>query len=350
MQGNYRKIISRVDAESLLEHYGARNLYRKNDELVHSCLIDKVHPHHKNGDESPSASMNAESRLYSCYSYGGGDVLWFIQEMEDVDRAGAFNILSQFVTDRWDDDRSSVLDMIKKIMKQDDSEVAAPTYSPIILRPWAGIHPYLTNERQLNLHTLQRYNVGYDEKERVIIFPHFWQGNLVGYQKRALTVENYPKTKPDKNGLIPKYKNSPGFPKDSSLFNFDVVQSRGTKSVVVVESVMSVLKAESWFDEGHTDWGNVLCTFGGKVTNSQIDILRQFESVILFFDNDQSGWSGVTHLYEGLKKFCKLYTIELPEGLDLADLDCEIATEVMTTKRLAQMSINSYKKKLEARK
>lgn len=352
-RANYREMLKRIDAQTVLDHYGARNVFEKPGrdgtiEYVHSCLIDTITPHHTNGDESPSASMSSKL-AYHCWSYGGGDVLWFIQEMEDCERDEALHILAGFVEDT-DEPRKSALEYIKEIYKHGKSEEAPiPNYSDIILEPWYIVHPYLTDIRGFNEQTLQRYGVGYDNTYHQIVLPHWWEGNLVGYQKRRIDEGPWPKTPlyDLKGKLIPKYKNSVDFPKDKTLFNYDTVQGRHEDSVIIVESVMSVLRAESWVDEGHRSWGNVLCTFGGKVLEKQLEILTQYEEVTVWMDNDPAGWAGTIKLYNALKGFCTVKIIDGPKDLDLGDLDREAAEEVRTSQKSGSLVINQFRNRIK---
>lgn len=69
-QGLYQEYLRRIDCEKVLDHYGARNAFRVGDEVQHSCLLDRVDPHHNNGDENPSARMNLEKKSYICIGPG----------------------------------------------------------------------------------------------------------------------------------------------------------------------------------------------------------------------------------------------------------------------------------------
>lgn len=344
----YRKVLRRVNPLAVLEYYGAQNIYQKGDELIHSCLLDRVYPHHSNGDKSPSASLNTEKLVYNCFTGGGGDILWLVQELERCDRVHALDRLSRLGMEDWEEnDLQSALDNVRKLLRSDTFEAPMPTYSTFILEPWLAIHPYLTEARGLSEETIMRYKLGYDPEDVRIVIPHFWNGKMVGYQKRALTDERWPMT-PITNGEgVPRYWNSPNFPKDSTLFNYDNVVARDCDSVVVVESAMSVLKAETWYDE-YGEYGNVVSTFSGKVNQQQIDHLKRFGTVILAMDNDSSGWGGTIKLYNGLKGFCKVFIIDTPDKLDLGDLTKPSQFDSwLATKSLGALSIGKFRKRIE---
>src|SRR4051812_1469073 len=104
----YRNVLAKVDGMAVLEHYGAKNIVRNGDELIHSCLLDKVHPHHSHGDSSPSASLNDERMLYNCWSFGGGDIVWLVQEMEGISRRRALQRLAEFIEDPYSETSKSM--------------------------------------------------------------------------------------------------------------------------------------------------------------------------------------------------------------------------------------------------
>src|SRR6476659_8685083 len=118
-----RRKISLIDPYEVLRMYGARNVspHKKENgqtELIHSCLIDRVEPHHSNGDENPSASLNAELLKYSCFSYGGGDLLWLIQKMEGTDRRGVLAVLSRLLQGK-EQTSEQFLDELERIFVKD---------------------------------------------------------------------------------------------------------------------------------------------------------------------------------------------------------------------------------------
>jgi DNA primase len=333
----YKNVLAKVDAMAVLEHYGADNIYQQNDEIIHSCLIDKVHPHHAHGDATPSASLNAENKLWNCWSYGGGDIVWLVQEMEGCDRLSALERLSAFIEDPMAETSQSLIEILKEKFKAEEPPASIPTYSEFILRPWKKIHPYLAS-RGISDATVISHKVGYDDEEDKIVFPHFWKGKLVGYQKRRLDSPwNSIPTK-----VSPKYKNSADFPRDSTLYNLDQVIASSSETVIVVESVMSVLRAET------LGFVNVVATFGGKVTEEQIDCLKNFKKVILFMDNDASGWSGTVKLYNGLKDSCTVMIVEAPEGKDMGDSESlQDLEDMLSTQKFGPLVIGKFLQRVE---
>jgi hypothetical protein len=100
----YREYRRRLDVRAVLEHYGAENSYEQSGsdgttEIIHSCLIDRVEPHHTNGDANPSAACNVDKKVYICYQWWGGDLFHLIAKMEGKESlADIVPILGQFLT------------------------------------------------------------------------------------------------------------------------------------------------------------------------------------------------------------------------------------------------------------
>ena len=84
----YYRYLHSLDAREVLVHYGAEHVTEQpgedgTTELVHSCLIDRVEPHHRNRDANPSASVNVEKRKFICYaSQWRGDLFHLVMKME----------------------------------------------------------------------------------------------------------------------------------------------------------------------------------------------------------------------------------------------------------------------------
>jgi len=310
----YEEYKRRLDARAVLEHYGAENISEipgrdGSIEVVHSCLLDRVEPHHRHGDQNPSAACNLDFKLYCCYSYWSGDLFHFIAKMERKDHlADILPVIGEFL----DEGTSSSEDFLSEVSRilggVDLHPIDIPSYSPKVLEPWGYSHPYMREVRGIGLEASSKLQIGYDPDTNRIVFPHFWRGDLVGWQKRAIpSGYDYPATVPD----YPKYKNSTGFPKSTTLYNFDSIDPN--EPVIVVESPMSVAKAvELGFD-------NVIATFGAKVSKVQIEMLKDFDRVVIWFDDDPAGQAGERKLLNGLWSHPNVRVVEPDSGKDLGD-------------------------------
>lgn len=328
----YSHYRGKLDVRQVLEHYGAQNVSETvssdgTTELVHSCILDHVEPHHANGDQHPSAWANVEKGLYCCSVYWSGDVFHLIQKMEGTD---TFNEVAPMLSDFFIGGTRSAVNFRKdldKIFTESSSySVSIPRYSERVLDAWRGDvqHPYLFAQRGISHEAIGLLKLGWDRRENRIVFPHFWDGNLVGWQKRSI-----PRVA---SGLDwqwkctlnqwPKYKNSTGFPKSETLYAHDLARGCYPDEVVVVESPMSVAKAYSL----GTLKPSPVATFGAKVSKRQIELLREFDRVIVWFDDDTAGINGCYKIVSSLYRHTEVLVVTPDKGKDLGD--CQSREEV----------------------
>lgn len=313
---DYRR---RLDAREVLAHYGAENMREVQGpggttEIIHSCLLDRVEPHHTHGDQNPSASCNLDRKLYVCYSYWGGDLFHLIAKLEGKENlTDIVPLIGDFLTGATSSSQDFA-DKMDAFFATQSYSIELPAYSQKVIEPWMLSHPYL-RERGVTLTASSLLKIGYDHVENRIVFPHFWAGNLVGWQKRAIPNNpgNWPGTRPES----PKYRNSTGFPKSETLYNFHFERSaQGGGQSIVVESPMSVAKAVS------LGIPNVVATFGAKISATQIELLyRNFDEVIVWMDNDPAGRIAEKKLVKGLCRNTVVRVVSSDKDMDLADYD-----------------------------
>lgn len=292
------------DAEEFLrDTLGAKNITRHNDELIHSCLLP--FGLHRNGDRNPSASLNEDKFVYNCFSCGGGSLLWATQNILQISRDEALRILQARVSPS-NFSTSKFIEHLEKLWNDEVEDLVLPRYSSKMLEPWLCYSEYLdkrgvSREVQklmktgINFDNMDQYSGGWITQPRLVI-PHFFDGELRGWSMRKLIPEQ----------VGPKYKHTPSFPKDHTLFNYD--RAKIHNIVYVVESPLSVLVMMS------QGINNVVATFGAAVTNRQVEIMRRFERVIVFPDGDKAGYSALLKpkfgLADRLSKFTDVWIVD----------------------------------------
>lgn len=317
----YQEYRRRLDARKVLEHYGVENDHDEvtaagETEVVHSCLLDRVDRHHNNGDAHPSASANLDRKLYVCYSYWGGDFFHLIQKMENKSSfAEIVPVLAGFLgdaTSEADEFAAEAESLLAAFLARPAAYAAdLPSYSDRVLSPWAFVHPYL-HERGIDSATASRLQIGWREDDNRIIIPHFWNGNLVGWQARA--VPHRPGQWPGTAVPHPKYRSTSGFPKSDTFF-YDHSRPRPTAgSVVVVESPFSVVKAVALGLDVP-----VLATFGAKVSKTQVEMLADFDRVVVWSDPDTAGTMMTRRLAQALHRRTLTEVVRPDDGMDLGD-------------------------------
>lgn len=349
----YKEYLQRLDASAVLDFYGVENaseVHRHDDttEVIHSCLLDRVEPHHMNGDRNPSASCNLTKKLYVCYAYWGGDLIHLIQKMErkdDFERV--IPHLGRFLGEATVTQDVFRAELERLFAGQSVYELELPSYSDRVLLPWATSHPYLREVRGVSLEACSELRLGYDQRENRIVFPHFWDGKLVGWQKRAIPgkPERWPATDPD----WPKYKNTTGFPKHETIYGYDRARAEVTRTgstVVVVESPMSVARSVSLGTSVP-----VLATFGASPSPRQIDLLKEFDNVVVWMDPDPAGLLAEKKLVRGLYRHTKVRVAQSDSGMDLADYQTleEVETKIEEAQP-ASMRMSEYQEREYARR
>lgn len=317
----YQEYRRRLDARKVLDHYGVENDREEvtasgEVEVIHSCLLDRVDRHHNNGDANPSASCNIDRKLYICYSFWGGDLFHLIQKMENKSSFSEIvPLLSPFLSESAldNDDWTRVSQkMLADLVSPGAYSISIPSYSERILTPWAFVHPYL-HERGIDSQTASDYQIGWREDDNRIIIPHFWKGNLVGWQARS--IPERPGQWPGSPVSFPKYKSTSGFPKSDTLFyNHSRGPWKSGGSVVVVESPMSVIKATALGLEVP-----VVATFGAKVSQTQMSILADFDHLIVWPDPDPAGDLMARKVVSSLHRMCSVEVVTPDDDRDLGD-------------------------------
>jgi hypothetical protein len=307
---------------SLLAEFGVTQIQPgRRGELVHACCLP--HGRHKSGDSNPSASLNYLKLTYNCLGCGNsGGLLWFIAECRGTSATEASGWLaSETGTDGTVQDLSALMEFFDSLYgKTAEVLPPIPKLDPSVLEPWLLIHPYMTEHRLIPVDNLKQFRVGYGtfrvkigedrwvDSERIVI-PHFWKGDLTGWQSRRLY----------KSDGTSRWKNSADFPKDITIYNY--VERRAS---IVVESPMNVLRHAHHLTTMES-------TFGAAVTDRQVRLLSRHPEVVLWFDNDLAGWDATEAVGEALEPYCKVRVVDSPYAADAADMPDQLAAELVGT-------------------
>ena len=178
-----------------------------------------------------------------------------------------------------------------------------------------------------------RFSGGLGTTSGRIVFPVYMSGVLTGWQARVVETTTpkgrravwhgekegwiYPIKNDDESWsdcAVPKYYTCPGMKRYSALFGFDRAISQGRDLVVVVEGPIDCLKVGQ----------KAICTFGSKITNQQIRIIKSnWDKHIVWIldqdiDTDSKWFKGVeAEMSEGVES---LYWMKLKTAKDPGDL------------------------------
>lgn len=316
-----------VDFERVLDELGILVTEVRRGEHMASCPL----PSHPGVDANPSFSVNEDSLLWHCFTCddGGGLPSLVIRVLgleDDSETDTAWQKALRWLlsyTDHAVDTDMELVESVERYLQR--SQIAPkrfrsptlPSLSPRLLQGLKTAPVALTAKWHITQEsTLEHFQVKYDEKHSrkdyvgpALIIPHFFQGNLVGYQERWLDE--------DRPSAIPKYTNTDDFPKKETLFNWDgaIDAGRAGDGVLVVESVMTVIRL---FEIGIP----AVSTFGASVKDEQLRLLGSLPTVILAFDNDGPGKKATKKVADGISDYTDLWIVPFAPGekSDLADL------------------------------
>ena len=315
-EGQLSEIFNGLDAYVVLQDIlGVGEIQESGDELIHSCHLNIGN--HKNGDRSPSASLNKDTLLFNCFTCGGGSVIWLVQNSLSITREEAIARLMGEVNGTTIVPIEDFIKRLEGVFEPNHHETTdIPVYSDTLLRRWEGPCDYLTSRgvsEAVQREMRTGVEVGRSEFSKSpegqqmvtldrVVLPHFMKGKLVGWVARK--IQEVPG--------VPKYRNSKGFPRGAWLFNLD--NAIAHDEVYVVESPMSVLVMKT------RGIDNVVATFGAKVDKQQMELLRNFRKINVFMDGDIAGRIATQHIIESLGTYTKLSIIETPDDEDPATL------------------------------
>jgi hypothetical protein len=303
---------------SLLDEFGVDDVrLGGRGELIHGCVLPWGN--HKDQSRNPTASLNYLKLTYKCLGCGsGGGLLWLIQVMRGSEGEGSK--AARAWLNKETGLGQQIMDLGKLVQyldalydKRGNQRNPIPTYSAKVLEPWLLIHPYLTDPieakgRGIPVEAVTRLKLGYDSARDRIIIPHFMGESLVGWQARRLSASD-----PD----LVKYRNSPDFPKDQSIYNYDYIAPETT----VVEAPLSAAK--------HVLDIHIEATFGATLTERQLQLLSKHNYLVFWFDNDPAGWKATRAACEMLCRYTTVMVVESPWAQDAGAVDTEDAKELI---------------------
>lgn len=325
---DYLYLSGRIDVPALLDDLGI-DLGFQLKEHQFMCHCPNLTGNHLNGDQNPSFGFNDEKLAFNCFSCGGGNVIEMVQMMKPgmtEDEALAYLETFSDLTPGSPDD---ILDKLQKMMNPpEEKPKIMPEFPDNALFGFRKIHPYLL-DRGISEEVIKEMQVGFDDVHCGITIPHWFMGKLVGWQTRHLVQDaegkymcEHQSCNFDKNGKpikVPKYKNTPNFPKINTLYGYDQLkrsmQERVTEDVYVVESPMSCLYMKS------LGYWNTVATFG-SFNIEQGMLLLPFNRVVFWPDNDGAGLLNVTKAIQSIARYNRLDVVPVvnkPKG-DANDL------------------------------
>lgn len=288
---------------------------------------------HANGDTTGKFAIHREMKVYNCWVCGGGSLLSLVMELYDWDTETATDWLAQFAYHDTRSDAEFTQYLLEMLADVEQRVEKMPYFNPRVLEKFNGPTDYFLG-RGISQEVIDECHLCYgaqvlkpapkkhkgDEVIKIdddytgpaAIFPHYWQGRLVGWQHRWMEWDEEHTSVPK---WLPKYTNTSDFPKQNTLFNYDYCLT-SKDPVVVCESVPTVLFLRS-IDVAACSY------FGSVPTEAQLRLMRRFkQGVILAPDNDTVGDALLSVATPYLERFIPVYhsdKVDLGPKADLGD-------------------------------
>lgn len=303
-------------------------------------------------EKSPSFIVSPDKGIAYCFGcHKGGDVFFFLQEMEGVDFVDALKILAERTGVKLEEYHTE-----KRISKSEKDELLrihelATEFYEHQLRETpdgAKVLEYL-HRRGIHDESIRTFRLGfspdsyealypvllkegftkrmlvsagvamsqdtsaekiYDRFRGRLMFPIFdSMGRIVAFGGRALQKEQEP-----------KYLNSPEtvlYQKSHILYGFSHAKSslKQQQSALVVEGYMDMIAAHQ------AGVANTVASSGTALTVKQLRLLQPFiQTLYLAFDMDDAGQAAAHRAYELTRDFdFHVKMVQLPEGKDIAE-------------------------------
>ena len=344
MKVRYSQFKDAIDIDAFESAIGFSPTHQNGDWDQGYCLFPE---NHRSGDSTGKFGINRSQKYYHCWLCGSGSLLSLAMELYGWDSETATDWLYQFATGDTRDDGEFHEYILSIIEDTKDRIVTMPYFNDRALDRFDGPTDYFL-ERGIDSQTIEAYHLCYAEdclkpapmkqkgSEKVkidddyhgpaAIFPHYWQGRLVGWQHRWMEWDKDHSQTPI---WLSKYTNTTDFPKSNTLFNYDNIL-KAKDPIVVVESVPTALFLQSYGVPA-------VAYFGDSPKPEQLRLLRRFQQgVILAPDNDANGERLVREATEYLESYIPVWhcaKVVTKPGADLNDVSFEVALAMLEAAR-----------------
>ncbi len=334
-QGTIREILARTDIGGFIGSYV--QLRKRGNDLVGLC------PFH--AEKSPSFHVHPDRGFFKCFGCGqGGDVIRFVQQLENVTFPEAARILARragIALEEEDPAAARVRGEKEQIYAA--NELAAAFFQRSLkLGPQGETARAYVAKRGLDAATVDAFKLGYAPpgwdglvceleaggidlalaekaglvkagqrgfydfyRDRLMIPTYATTGEVVAFGGRAL------------DGSEPKYLNTratPVYTKGRGLYALNVARraAAAKESLVVVEGYLDCIALHQ------AGFGNVVASLGTAFTPEQAAELRKYaERIFLCFDADAAGGAATAKSIDLLQAAgCLPYVVVLPPGED----------------------------------
>src|SRR5581483_5019581 len=294
LYSGFQYLKGRLDAESLLEDLGIDVAYRLGKNQI-MCHCPDLGGAHANGDANPSFGYNEEKMAWNCFVCGGGTVTQLVRLIRGGSEEDAIKFLEMH-SDLTPSSPNDLTAKVQLIMHPIEEVNPIPEYPRGALNKFTS-HPYFL-ERGISQNVIEEMKLCFDEAHCGVIIPHFFGGKLTGWQTRHLAMLDdvyICDVCEREKEVVPKYKSTPSFPKENTLYNYDGMKMalREVDEAIVVESPMTACYLKT------LGYNNVVATFG-QFNIPHAALLMAIPHVLFWPDNDDAGQKNAARIIEYL--------------------------------------------------
>ena len=298
---------------------GYVNLKRRGKNLIGLC------PFHN--EKTPSFNVYPENGSFYCFGCNaGGDVITFIQRIENLDYIEAVRFLAQragltMPEEGVDDSFLKLKTRILEINRE-----AARFFYRMLSQPEGRAGLDYLRRRGLDPHTIKRFGLGYSPENGFGLTNHL---RGLGYTQSELTQADVSRV--SKNGRLydryrgrvmfpildlrgnvvafggriltdekPKYINTtdtPVYHTSSGLFAMNLAKDSGFRQLILAEGYMDVIALH------RAGFSNAIASLGTALTGEQAAVMRRYaDEVIICYDSDEAGQRATQRAIPILKK------------------------------------------------
>jgi DNA primase len=267
-------------------------------------------PFHSN-NHSPSCSVSREKGAWLCFNPSCGESGTLNDLVKRITNRNDYEAL-RFITAKEAEVLADFDDLLEDVLedKPDFIEFDKDVLDKLSLemKELSEGKEYMYT-RKFTDETLEYFNVGYSNNRSMVTVPvHSPDGICVGIVGRSVTAK--------------EFKNSPGLPRNATLFNIHRAKRIGATCIVVESSFDAMRVHQAGFP-------NVVATLGGHISANNLGLLNKyFNRLIIMTDNDQAGRALGNNIVHKLKNkdvlwasesYGKIYPHEAKDAGDMTD-------------------------------
>lgn len=323
---------ARIDIADVISSYVP--LKKSGRNLVGLC------PFHN--ERSPSFSVMRENGFFHCFGCGaGGDVITFIQKIENLDYVDAVKLLAQRAGIEVPEDASdSGMGKLKNRIYEANRE-AARFFHRMLYSPDGKQGLDYLRKRGLTEKTIIHFGLGYSPKDRFALVNHLQskgfskneivQANLANVSKNGHSYDRFSDRVMfpiiDMRGNViafggrimsdikPKYLNTsdtPVFNKSRNLYSLQFAKKKANGQLILVEGYMDVIALHQ------AGFENAVATLGTALTDDQAKIIKRYsEEVVICYDADEAGQKATQRAIGILRPMgMRVKVLTVPNGKD----------------------------------